>query len=171
MFISPKITRPVPIVCFAALSIFFSGCSDTSDINTVVNENHTALLASSQETRDAVKSVIFDQYLKGQKLQSADTIRQAFSPDSVMLFSTQDQENNYRLERSLDMHDLVGEWARQSSPDMDLSKFEILSLDIVDERIAVVTLKVQERVFDALTLVKEGDEWKIASKVYILQKD
>jgi len=171
MFMNTKIFRNISFLSLAAYSIIAASCSDKLDSKTNVTRDYTTLLAASDDSREKIRSVIFDQYLRGQKIQSAETIRQAFSPESVMLYSYQNGAKEYQLDRWLDMHDLVGEWAEQSSPDMDLSKFNILSLDIVDERIAVVTLKVEDRVFDALTLVKEGDDWKIASKVYVSQKN
>jgi dsDNA-binding SOS-regulon protein len=169
MIVNSKSARHLSQICLAAFLFIAPGCSEGSGGKAFRSESTNSLVKASETSKAEIKSAIFDQYLLGQKLQSAETIQKAFNPDSVMLYSYKDKSENYRLERSLDMHATAKEWAEQSSPDLDLSKFEILSLDIVDDRIAVATLKVEERVFDALTLVKEGDEWKIASKVYILQ--
>ncbi len=169
MLDNSKSARHISQFCLAAFLFIAPGCNEGSGGTAFRSESINPLVKASETSIAEIKSVIFDQYLLGQKMQSAETIQKAFSPDSVMLYSYKDEAENYRLEQSLEMHDTAKEWAEQSSPDLDLSKFEILSLDIVDDRIAVATLKVEERVFDALTLVKEGDEWKIASKVYILQ--
>ena len=171
MFAVTPIFRLFLPLGLVTLLLMVSACSNPSDDALDISHNQQALLTASEKSRAEIESVIFDKYLLGQKMKSADVIQQAFNQDSVMLYPYKDDEGDSRLKRWLNMHETVAGWAEQSSADLDLTQFEILSMDIVDNRMATVILKVQERVFDAITLVREGDDWKIASKVYIKQKN
>lgn len=161
-------TVPISLIVFLLMA---SACNDSGTKPREISSKQLDVMAASEKSRADVESAIFDKYLLGQKMKSADIIRDAFHPESVMIYSGQDAEGNYHFRRWLKMHETVAEWAEQSSTDLDLTQFEILSMNIVDDRMAMVVLKVQERVFDGITLVKEGNEWTIASKVYIAQKN
>jgi len=168
-----RITKNIQFIFLLVLALCItslSSCAKNEINSQKLISNQKQLLKVSDDTLRQIESVIFDKYLLGQKMKSAKIIRSAFNKDSVMLFPVLQKDGKFGLTRWLDMHKIAADWADQSSSDLDLSQFEILSIDVVDERIAVVTLKVKERVYDALTLVKEADDWKIASKVYILQK-
>jgi len=52
---------------------------------------------------------------------------------------------------------------------VDYKDYEILSINAVDERMAVVLFKFNSSVYDAMTLVKVDGKWQIAAKVYIKQ--
>lgn len=171
MFSLTQMFRSLLPTSLIMLSLTISACNNSQQTAREISPNQQAFLTPPEESRTEIESVIFDKYLLGQKMKSADVIREAFHPESAMLYSYQDAKGNFRLERWLNMHETVAGWAEQSSADLDLTQFEILSMDIVDDRMAIVILKVQERVFDAITLVREGDDWIIASKVYITQKN
>jgi len=171
MITNNHILRTILPIILVVFSLMASACSDTQAEPREISSKQLDVMTASEKSRRDIESVIFDKYLLGQKMKSVDTIRDAFHPESVMIYSGQDGEGNNRFQRWLNMHETVAEWAEQSSTDLDLTQFEILSMDIVDDRMAMVVLKVQERVFDGITLVKEGNEWRIASKVYITQKN
>ena len=116
-----------------------------------------------------IKNVLYNNYLGGQKNSSVETLRQAFHPDSVMIFARKDKAGKSYLQKWTDMHSTVVDWAEPGFSDLDFDNFEILSMDVVDERMAVVIFKIEDRVYDAITLLKIDNDWKIVSKVYIRQ--
>lgn len=163
--------RPILLVGLIVFSLIASSCNESRIELGQISPKKLDVMTASENSRADIESAIFDKYLLGQKMKSADIISDAFHPESVMIYSGRDSEGNGRFQRWLNMHETAVEWAEQSSTDLDLTQFEILSMNIVDNRMAMVVLKVQDRVFDGITLVKDGDEWKIASKVYIAQEN
>lgn len=119
----------------------------------------------------AIRAVIYDQYLGGQKRSDVEAIRASLHPDSVMMIPQKDDQGRSVLTITDDMHSEVEQWANPGLPDLDIAKFPILSITAADNRIAQVILKAEDRVYDAITLTKIDGEWIIASKVYILQQE
>lgn len=165
---------------FHALAVGFilTGCSnapaDTQSQRAADNAHIAALpelTTLSPEDEAAIMSVIYDKYLGGQKRSDVEAIREAYHPDSLMMIPVKDEDGRSVLRKTNDMHKEVESWADPGMPDMDLDTYPILSLTAVDNRMAQILLKSQDRVFDAITMVKIDGKWVIASKVYILQKE
>ena len=134
------------------------------------DEQCVGVFCASNQSVKQIESVIFDKYIGGQVLGSVDLIRSAFSPDAVMLTPKPSDKNNGALRKWLDMHSEVEQWAVVPNKSIKVDEVKILSLDIIDERLATVQIKMESRVYEVVTLVKINEEWKIASKVYVLQK-
>lgn len=150
-----------------ALAVLLAG--NTVLANTMETPVVPEIMKSSSSTLDSIKSVIYDNYLGGQKSGDAELITSAFNMDSVMLRPYTDEQGTPRLTRWLDMHTEAGSWGRVANRRLDLSKITTLSTDVIDDRLAVVSLKVDDSVYEVLSLVKVDNVWKIASKVYIPQ--
>lgn len=167
-----NINKLLSVISLAALCFIFQSCSDSQTRHSAP-ETHQATYVEnkkiSEETRSEIESVIFDNYVGGQILGSKDILKSAFRVDSVMLLPIEKPEGGSKIRKWTDMHTTVSGWAEKANPNLDKSDFEVLSMDVVDNRMAVVLFKVENRVYDALTLVKIEDGWQIVSKVFIEQ--
>ncbi|GFD91003.1 hypothetical protein KUL152_32290 [Tenacibaculum sp. KUL152] len=135
----------------------------------IAEEEYSAnpFIASPEIVRE-IKNVIFDKYIGGQIAGRADVIKDAFSPDAVMLSPVLSDESS--LYRWLDMHSEADKWGATANSNIDINKVKILKLDIIDERLATAQINMLDRVFEVVTLVKTKNGWKIASKVYVPQQ-
>ncbi len=150
-----------------------SGCgvSENSISGSKVQETSSVLMQMTVEDEAAIRNVLYDHYLGGQKQQSAALIQKAFHKDSVMMLPVVDDAGKSTLKKWLDMHKEVSSWASPGNPSLDFENFEVLSMSIIDQRMAQVMFKYNDMVFDAITLVKIQDEWVIAAKVFIPQDE
>lgn len=155
------------------IAIFFGFLAACNPVNELTGDADAGLLSASSKaslkTEAEIRDVIYNKYLGGQKLGSAEILKSAFNPDSVMLLPGKDEAGKPKLTRWTDMHDEASKWAENPDPNLNFEDHKILSLNVVDDRIAVVLLDVNGRVYDAITLAKIDDDWTIASKVYIPQ--
>jgi|TARA_B100002003_G_C14101301_1_gene529658 hypothetical protein len=137
----------------------------------IAEEEYSAnpFIASPEIVRE-IKNVIFDKYIGGQIAGRADVIKDAFSPDAVMLSPVLSDESESSLYRWLDMHSEADKWGAIANSNIDINKVKILKLDIIDERLATAQINMLDRVFEVVTLVKTKNGWKIASKVYVPQQ-
>lgn len=151
--------------------IILSGCGGSGNIsvNSDLQETSSVLMQMTSEDQTAIRSVLYDHYLGGQKQQSAEIIQSAFHKDSVMMMPVVDDTGKSALKKWLDMHKEVEGWASPGNPSLDFENFEVLSMSIIDQRMAQVMFKYNDTVFDAITLVKIQGEWVIAAKVFIPQ--
>lgn len=116
-----------------------------------------------------IQHVLHEEYIGGQIVGSSEMIQAAFHKDMVMMFPDHDANGESYLQLWADMHALAEEWAQTPHPEYDVVSFRILSLDVVDDRLATVLFEVEDRVYEALTLVKAEGKWTIVSKVFIEQ--
>ena len=152
--------------------IVLSGCNASNGTKDGLKqniENAEAVMKLSPDDEAAIRSLLYDNYLGGQKNQKAELIQRAFHVDSVMLRPNVEKDGKSTLKKWMEMHRTAEDWAVPGSPDLDYGQFEILSISAVDNRMAQVLFKYEDSVYDAITLVKLNDEWIIAAKVFILQ--
>ncbi len=122
-----------------------------------------------KEHKAAIEAAVFD-YFHGQGEASAERLNRAFAAESAtMVGVTRDREGNETIRAWKDMAEVLANWSANENPPGTERKGEILSMDIVDDRIAVVMFKSADRFYDALTLVYIDDEWKIIQKAFVLQ--
>lgn len=116
----------------------------------------------------AIEAVILD-YFDGQGEASLERLQNAFHPNSSMfgVVTNDDGENDLRVWPK--MYDVIESWAQNDNPPGAGRDGEVLSIDIVDDRLAVATFRYADRFYDAFSLVKIDGEWKIASKTFIRQ--
>ena len=130
-----------------------------------VAHDHGAKAADPDKA--AVKAAVFD-YFEGQGEASLERLERAFHPDASMFGVLPNDDGEQALRVWPNMSDVVKNWAANDNPPGERDG-EILSMDIVDGRIAVVQFRSTDRFYDSLTLVKIDGEWKIAAKVFVLQ--
>lgn len=122
-------------------------------------------LAQDSADDQAVRAAVFD-YFEGQGERSQERLERAFHNDARMVFTAEGDDGEPEL-RSLHMEEVIPNWA-QGEP-VTGREGQILSLDVVDGRMASVIFDSDGRFLDQLTLLKIGPDWKIVSKVFIRQ--
>ena len=116
----------------------------------------------------AIEAVILD-YFDGQGEASLERLQRAFHPNSSMFGVVTNDEDESDLRVWPKMYDVIEGWAQNDNPPGAGRDGEVLSVDIVDDRLAVATFRYADRFYDAFSLVKIDGEWKIAAKTFIRQ--
>ena len=116
----------------------------------------------------AIEAVIQD-YFDGQGEASLERLQRAFHPNSSMFGVVSDEDGNSDLRVWPKMYDVIENWAQNENPPGAGRDGEVLSIEIVDHRLAVATFRYADRFYDAFSLVKIDGEWKIAAKTFIRQ--
>jgi len=117
----------------------------------------------------AIEAAVND-YFQGQGEASKDRLFHAFSADhATMVGVVKDDSGKEIIKSWKDMNSVLNKWASNKKPVGGNRDGEILSLNIVDDRLAVVLFRSTNRFYDALTLTKFNNEWKIIAKAYVLQ--
>ena len=117
----------------------------------------------------AIETAVND-YFQGQGEASQTRLFRAFAADHATMVGVVKDDNGKEIIKSWkDMNSVLNKWAANENPVGGDRDGEILSLDIVDDRLAVVLFRSTNRFYDALTLTKINNEWKIIGKSYVLQ--
>jgi len=117
----------------------------------------------------AIEAAVND-YFQGQGEANKERLFRAFAADNATMVGVVKDDNGKEIIKSWkDMNSVLNKWAANENPAGGNLDGEILSLDIVDERLAVVLFRSTNRFYDALTLAKVNHEWKIIGKSYVLQ--
>lgn len=116
----------------------------------------------------AIEAVVLD-YFDGQGEASLERLQRAFHPDASMFGVMTDEGGESYLRVWPKMSDVIENWAANENPPGAGRDGEVLSVEIVDERLAVVTFRYADRFYDAFTMVKLDGQWKIAAKTFVRQ--
>lgn len=116
----------------------------------------------------AVKDVVLD-YFQGQGEASELRMNRAFAADIATMVTVSTAEDGQVSFVRREMSEVIPIWASNTNPPGESTNYEFMSLNFVDGRMATVTFRSRDRFYDALTLMKSGNEWRIVSKVYIRQ--
>lgn len=130
-----------------------------------------SLSAHADEASDklAINTAVSD-YFQGQGEASKERLFRAFSAEhATMVGVVKDAEGKEVIKSWKDMTSVLNKWAANENPVGANRDGEVLSMNIVDGRLAVVLFRASDRFYDALTLSKLDNEWKIIGKSYILQ--
>lgn len=130
------------------------------------------IYAEEFETYDpdiaAIEAVVLD-YFDGQGEASLERLQRAFHPDASMFGVMTNDEGESYLRVWPKMSEVIENWAANENPPGAGRDGEVMSIDVVDERLAVVTFRYSDRFYDAFTMVKLDGEWKIAAKTFVRQ--
>ena len=119
--------------------------------------------------RAAIEAAVFD-YFHGQGEASAARLNRAFAAEqATMVGVSRDDDGNESVVAWKDMTEVISNWAANDNPPGGNRDGEILALEIVDERLAVVLFRSTDRFFDALTLANVDGQWKIIQKAFVVQ--
>ena len=135
----------------------------------IVGSMPASVLAGSDEHSAAIKTAVFD-YFHGQGAASAERLNKAFAAeDATMVGVTRDDTGKEMIRSWKDMTEVIANWSANENPAGTDRDGEILAMEVLDDRIAVVLFRSADRFYDALTLVYIDDEWKIIQKAFVLQ--
>ena len=134
-----------------------------------------ALPANAEESKHqaaieaAIEAAVFD-YFHGQGEASAKRLNRAFAAEqATMVGVSRDDDGNESVVARKDMTEVIANWSANENPPGGDRDGEILALEMVDERLAVVLFRSTDRFFDALTLANVNGEWKIIQKAFVRQ--
>lgn len=116
----------------------------------------------------AIEAVVLD-YFDGQGEASLERLQRAFHPDASMFGVMTNELGESYLRVWPKMSDVIENWAANENPPGAGRDGEVLSIEIIDERLAVATFRYADRFYDAFTMVKLDGQWKIAAKTFIRQ--
>ena len=119
--------------------------------------------------RVAIETAVFD-YFHGQGEASSERLRRAFAADhATMVGVVAGDDDSEQLRSWRDMNEVIDNWASNEHPPGGTRDGEILSLEIVDDRIATVLFRSTDRFYDALILANVSGQWKIIAKAFVYQ--
>ncbi len=126
-------------------------------------------IADDEADRTAIKAAVMD-YFHGQGEASRERLFRAFDAEhATMVGVVANDDGSEDLRSWKNMEDVLSAWASNDDPPGVERDGEILSLEMVDGRLATVLFRSSDRFYDALTLVKVNDEWKIIAKGFVRQ--
>ncbi|MCI5045968.1 MAG: nuclear transport factor 2 family protein, partial [Aquisalinus sp.] len=118
---------------------------------------------------DAIKAAVFD-YFHGQGEASAERLNRAFATEHASMVGVSRDDTGAETLRSWkDMGEVLNAWSSNENAPGATRDGEILSISLVDDRLAVVLFRSTDRFYDALTLTLIDGEWKIIAKGFVLQ--
>ena len=127
------------------------------------------VFADEHDHREAITNAVFD-YFHGQGEASAERLNRAFAAEfATMVGVVRDETGAESIKAWKDMTAVLSNWAANENPPGGSRDGEIMAMEIVDDRLAVVLFRSTDAYFDALTLAYVGDEWKIIQKAFVLQ--
>ena len=119
--------------------------------------------------RAAIEAAVFD-YFHGQGEASAARLNRAFVAEhATMVGVSRDDQGNESVVAWKDMTEVLDNWAANDDPPGGDRDGEILALEMVDDRLAVVLFRSTDMFFDALTLAYVDGQWKIIQKAFVRQ--
>lgn len=125
--------------------------------------------AAQSADEQAVTRAVFD-YFHGQGEASAERLQRAFLADKATMIAVAPTEGGGETVTTYtDMNEWLTRWASNPNPPGGARDGAILNMHIQDGRIATVMFRSTDRFYDALTLVKVNNEWRIVSKVFVRQ--
>ncbi len=117
----------------------------------------------------AIKARVFD-YFHGQGTADGERLRKAFAADHATMVGVLKGEDGAETIRAWkDMNEILDAWSKGENPPGDGRDGEIISVNMVDDRLAVVLFRYTDRFYDALTLAKVNGDWKIIAKAFVQQ--
>ncbi len=144
-----------------------SGCVYVSGGDGIHRDVFVEETASYDPDIAAIEAVILD-YFDGQGEASLERLQRAFDSKASMYGVVTDDTGQQSI-RVWPMDETMEAWASNDDPVGAGRDGEVLSIDIVDSRLAVVTFRFEDRFFDAFTMVKVNGAWKIAAKTFVRQ--
>ncbi|WP_262695950.1 nuclear transport factor 2 family protein [Kordiimonas aquimaris] len=125
--------------------------------------------ADEASDKAAIEAAVYD-YFHGQGEASHERLFRAFAAEhTTMVGVTKGDDGQDNIRSWKDMTTVLNAWASNENPAGGDRDGEIISMNMVDGRLAVVLFRSTNRFFDALTLSKINDEWKIVGKAFVLQ--
>lgn len=150
--------KSLSLIAAASTLLFLTACA------TIAPDPVTLI---SPSDREAIEARVFD-YFDGQGFADADRLDRAFADNATMHGVVSADDGAQTLRQWPDFQETLKSWGSNDNPPGERDG-EIISLSVVDGRIATVQFRSADRFYDALTLVKVNGEWVVATKVFVRQ--
>ena len=125
--------------------------------------------AEHHEQAEAIEKAVFD-YFHGQGTASAERLNRAFDGKNASMVGVMKGDDGTVGVRSWkDMSEVLSSWAANENPPGADRDGEIVAMEVVDDRLAVVLFRFTDEYYDALTLANVNGDWKIIQKAFIQQ--
>lgn len=129
----------------------------------------TSAIAGENGDKAAIKNAVFD-YFHGQGEGSRERLFRAFEAENATMVGVVRGDDGAESVRSWkDMTEVLNNWSAEQNPDGGNRDGEIISMNMIDDRLAVVLFRSTNRFYDALTLGKVNGNWKIIAKAFVQQ--
>ena len=119
---------------------------------------------NTEGDRAAIEARIMD-YFQGQGTADRSRLERAFAEEvAPMIFPGRDGGFEKRA-----ISDVIDAWSNNENPPGERTDYEILSIEITDDRIATAMFRYEDRFYDAFVLIKQDDAWQIVTKAFVRQ--
>lgn len=106
-------------------------------------------------------------YLHGIAEPDRERLALAFDEEqATMVRAVRNEAGVIEVENNKDMVAVLDRWAARTDPPKGALDSEILGVDVIDGRLALVSLRYWNTVYDALILARVEDRWVIVAKAY-----
>ncbi len=121
---------------------------------------------TQERERAAVEARLLD-YFQGLKTADRERLERAFAEEVAVMLSATPSDGGFKRR---EISELIERWSSNPNPPGMSEDYEILSIEIVDGRLATVTFRFTDRYYDAFLLIKHEGEWQIVTKAFIEQR-
>lgn len=141
-------------------------CVSAPASRTRADEPKAPVAAPTSEERAGIEAAIAD-YLHGIAEPDRARLERAFvSEHATMVRAVRDASGVIEVSTFKDMGAVLDEWGAREDPPRGAVDSEILSIEVIDGRLALVSLRYWNTVYDALILARLEDRWAIVAKAY-----
>lgn len=120
----------------------------------------------SEQERAGIEAAI-QHYLHGIAEPDRARLEQAFNSEhATMVRAVRNEAGIIEVSNFKDMVAVLDEWGAREEPPRGALDSEILSIEVIDGRLALVSLRYWNTVYDALILARVGERWEIVAKAY-----
>ncbi len=156
--VKPKMPAIILLSALAFGSLFIS-CQNNNTQNT---NPKTAIMQQNQEQKEAILKPI-DLYMEAGRKGDGHIAKPAFAPNATMSWSEEGSLKSVPIQALFD--------GFSAAEPMEAS-YELTTLEVAED-VAIVRIESQfgpSKYADMFTLVKDGNDWKIISKIYHVKK-
>ena len=130
------------------------------------NAPKAPVTAPTEAERAGIEAAI-QHYLHGIAEPDRERLEKAFNSEhATMVRAVRNDEGIIEVSNFKDMRAVLDEWGARDEPPTGALDSEILSIEVIDGRLALVSLRYWNTVYDALILARVGDTWEIVAKAY-----
>ncbi len=156
------------LIVMTVASALLLGCASAPGHHpeTSALEIKAPVAAPTPSERAGIEAAIQD-YLVGIATPDRERLERAFNSEhATMVRAVRNDEGVIEVSTFKDMSAVLDEWGAREDPPRGALDSEVLSIEVIDGRLALVSLRYWNTVYDALILARVGARWEIVAKAY-----